>query len=269
VGTRLWAAPRARHIAGALGSSLLGRKEHRREASAIAGGFRIHLRSRREKSMSEIKQIADHFDRKAFSFDGIYSGEKPSLGRIYDRVTRKNIGDRFDYAFHALGDINGKSYLDVGCGSGRYCHEAARRGASPVVGLDVSPRMLSLAEDIAKKENLSKVCNFVSQDVLGFQPTTRFDVVTAIGFFDYVKEPVDVMSRIRELCASVLIASFPARWSFRVPLRKLYLSISNCPVYFYNESEIRKFADAAGFQIDRLERRGPIYMLVARPCAKP
>jgi SAM-dependent methyltransferase len=38
--------------------------------------------------------------------------------------------------------INGKSFLDIGCGSGLFAIAAARLGASPVIGLDVDPESI-------------------------------------------------------------------------------------------------------------------------------
>ena len=45
-----------------------------------------------------------------------------------------------------LPDLNGKSVLDLGCGCGRNCVDFARRGAARVLGLDISEKMLAVAE---------------------------------------------------------------------------------------------------------------------------
>lgn len=41
-----------------------------------------------------------------------------------------------------LGDTKGKSVLDVGCGAGKFCQLALEKGASRVVGIDLSPKMI-------------------------------------------------------------------------------------------------------------------------------
>ena len=43
------------------------------------------------------------------------------------------------------GDVNGMRLIDVGCGSGYFAREMAQRGAR-VTGIDISPRMIALAE---------------------------------------------------------------------------------------------------------------------------
>ncbi|HET9830486.1 MAG TPA: class I SAM-dependent methyltransferase [Vicinamibacterales bacterium] len=49
-----------------------------------------------------------------------------------------------EYAFALLGDVAGKTVLDLGCGSGENSLLLARRGAD-VIGIDISTALLSLA----------------------------------------------------------------------------------------------------------------------------
>lgn len=46
-----------------------------------------------------------------------------------------------------LPDVRGLSLLDVGCGDGRWMHEAVAGGAARVIGIDFSPGMLAAALD--------------------------------------------------------------------------------------------------------------------------
>ncbi|HET6854537.1 MAG TPA: class I SAM-dependent methyltransferase [Pyrinomonadaceae bacterium] len=50
-----------------------------------------------------------------------------------------------EYAFHLLGDVNGKTVLEYGCGGGTYTVALARRGAR-VIAFDISPDLLALAK---------------------------------------------------------------------------------------------------------------------------
>jgi 2-polyprenyl-3-methyl-5-hydroxy-6-metoxy-1,4-benzoquinol methylase len=215
------------------------------------------------------RRVADFFDRKARSFDAIYSGQKSALGRAWDRLTRRNIGQRFDFTLRALEPVAGKTVLDVGCGSGRYCVELARRGATDVVGIDLAPQMLSLARDLAAGAGVADRCRFVESDVASFTAAEPFDAVVAMGFFDYVDRPLDVLRGLRPLTRGLLVAAFPARLALRVPPRKLYLNLRGCPVYFYNAADVRRLAEGAGFTCVSLERRGPIYLLVGEPNDRP
>ncbi|CAN5226340.1 hypothetical protein BH20ACI1_BH20ACI1_02380 [soil metagenome] len=50
-----------------------------------------------------------------------------------------------EYAYHLLGDVDGKTVLDYGCGLGDNSVLVASRGAK-VVGVDISPELIELAE---------------------------------------------------------------------------------------------------------------------------
>lgn len=45
-----------------------------------------------------------------------------------------------------LPDLKGKTVLDLGCGYGHNCIDFVKRGADKVVGIDISEKMLSVAE---------------------------------------------------------------------------------------------------------------------------
>jgi ubiquinone/menaquinone biosynthesis C-methylase UbiE len=74
------------------------------------------------------------FDEAAAAYDGWF--ESP-LGAFADRVERRAL-------FELLGPEPGELILDVGCGTGRYVRELARRGAR-TVGVDPSTAMLAVA----------------------------------------------------------------------------------------------------------------------------
>lgn len=48
--------------------------------------------------------------------------------------------------FSLLGDISNQSVLDLACGEGFYTRQLKLRGASKVVGVDISEKMIELAE---------------------------------------------------------------------------------------------------------------------------
>lgn len=215
--------------------------------------------------MSVAEQLAVYWSRRAEEFDALYTGRTGRASRLWNRLTRRNIGDRFRFTLRAVGAVDGKRILDVGCGSGRYCVELAAAGEAEVVGVDVAPGMLALAERLAARRGLAGRCVFVRTDVLDFAPAEPFDETVAMGFFDYVPEPLSVLSHLRALTGGKLIASFPCRLSGRAPFRKLWLKARGCYVRLYGRGEVEALCESAGFVVSTLVRRGPIYLLVAEP----
>lgn len=91
-----------------------------------------------------------------------------------------------------LPDVRGRAALDLACGTGRYLKRLLLRGASPVVGLDVSPPMLARARTITL--NLINA-NLIS---LSLRPCA-FGVVTcalALGHVEDLRRALKEISRV-------------------------------------------------------------------------
>ena len=64
-----------------------------------------------------------------------------------------------EYAYHLLGEVRGKTVLDYGCGSGDNSVLIANRGAK-VIGVDISPELIELAEKRLEVHGLNKMAEF-------------------------------------------------------------------------------------------------------------
>lgn len=69
---------------------------------------------------------------------------------------KSNANDLFEtpVLFSLLSDLQGKTILDLGCGVGGHCFEFVNGGAKKVVGIDISKKMLEVAE---KENHHSKI----------------------------------------------------------------------------------------------------------------
>lgn len=214
-------------------------------------------------SAANDKRTQRYFHEHAEQFDAIYHDGQP-LQSAFNRTFRKAIYERYAITFEQSEPLTGKTVLDVGCGSGRYAVEFARRGAARVVGIDYAPGMLALAAEYARKNGVADRCEFRHGDFSALPLDEKFDVAIAIGVFDYQSKPVEFMRRMAAQCRGRVIASFPGRSLVRMPLRKFRYWLGDCPVLFYREHEVREIGEKAGLkvQIIPIQSSGTGFMLV-------
>jgi SAM-dependent methyltransferase len=84
-----------------------------------------------------------------------------------------------------LPKVEGKRVLEAGCGPGVYADWLAEHGAE-VVALDVSPRMVQLAEQRLGAK--ARVLQSGFSQPLGFLASASFDVVLSALALDYIKD---------------------------------------------------------------------------------
>jgi SAM-dependent methyltransferase len=209
--------------------------------------------------------VAAYWNEQASEFDSIYAGNRGGFSQFLNRHLRKDMYQRFDWVMKEAADLGAGSACDIGCGSGRFVAALAKRGASRVVGLDVAPNMLRLAEELAAREGVGKVCDFVTSDVIGWKTEDQFDLVIAIGLWDYIADPLPRLRVIRGLTKGKFLSTWPRLWTWRVPVRKIRLALKGCPVYFFREAEVRRYVEAAGFRVDSCVVLGKIYCVAASP----
>lgn len=212
---------------------------------------------------AESDKVRAHFHRTADKFDAIYTGRKTSSGRFLDKLLRWDMQERLRLTLEACRPIEGKSVLDVGCGTGRFCFPLAEQGARRVFGVDFAEAMIGEAKKLAEQKNLSDRCSFACTDILQFHPDEPFDYVIAIGLFDYIKDARHLMHVLRGLTRGKAVMSFPRADAWRAPVRKFRLALMGCPVYFYTEKRIRDHLMIAGFSVERLVRVGKLFFIEA------
>jgi 2-polyprenyl-3-methyl-5-hydroxy-6-metoxy-1,4-benzoquinol methylase len=211
--------------------------------------------------------VRRRFERDAGSFSAIYRLERSPWSRWFNKTFRKAIFDRYEMTFEHSGDVTGKEILDVGCGSGVYSVDFARRGARRVLGIDFSANMLALARVEAQQHGVEKACEFVKADFIEAELAPRsFDIAIAMGVFDYLPAPEPFLRKMATVTRGKVIASFPGHSLLREPARRLrYLLTGRGDVYFYREDEIRSLAARAGVErivLYPLHSSGGGYLLV-------
>ena len=211
----------------------------------------------------DLAKQENYWDREVDDFDSIYARSKSRFSNWIDATFRWDMYARFDYTMENAEPIQGRSFLDVGCGTGRYALEFARRGARRVVGIDIAENMLAVCETRAREEHLDERCSFVHTDLTQYQPDAQFDVCSGIGLFDYIREPLPVMTKMRQVVTDRAIMCLPRFWTWRAPVRRARLALRGCDVYFYTKERIDGLLEQAGFKRYVLKQVGQLYCVTA------
>jgi ubiquinone/menaquinone biosynthesis C-methylase UbiE len=208
----------------------------------------------------EAQQIAKYWNDIANDFDAIYTGNKGFIGRGPDRWLRRDIYQRYEWVMTQAGpaDLRGMKICDVGCGSGRFVVSLAKRGAQ-VTGVDFAPDMLKLSAQLAEKEGVSDRCKFVLSDALNWKTDEKFDLTIAIGFWDYVADPLPTLKVIRSFTKTTFLSAWPRAGTMRAGIRKVRLKADGCPVYFFTQAQVDDYLQRAGFRVESREILGQLH----------
>lgn len=150
---------------------------------------------------------------------------------------------------------NGKRVLEVGPGSGHVTKQLTLQGCT-VTCVEKDKTMAEMAKSFCDQ----MIVGDIESDTIGRQfPTERFDVVTFGDVLEHLRDPVEVLTRVKPLIAPTgyLVASIP-----NVAHRSLRLSLlfgefdygdmgllDRTHLRFFTIRTIEKMMDESGFQI--------------------
>ena len=197
------------------------------------------------------ERVRTRFEQRAHQFDDLYEDE-----RWLVRALRPGLFRRRRLAVDTVKGYDSPRVLDVGCGSGRIGEFVLKAGAGHYVGVDFSAPMIDLSR--ARLRRFDDRTDLLVDDFLTAPLEGAFEVILAVGLFDYLPEPYRFARRMYELCApgGCVVGSFPSWSLIKGPVRTVrYQWLGNCPTFNYTRRELELMFGAAGF--DRLEIRSP------------
>ena len=209
------------------------------------------------------QKVAQHFHHDAQRFDAIYDDRKGPFARFVDNVWRGVVRRRLELTVEKLAPLAGKSVLDVGCGSGRFCFAYAQHGASRVLGVDFAAAMIDLARKYADELHVADRCDFRVGRFPEAVPETGFGASTALGFFDYIEDPVSIVRAMREKTTQTMVMSFPKAIEWRVPIRRARFLLNGCPLFLYTRRRVESILREAGIEKADWINLGRDYLIIA------
>ncbi|MBF4488801.1 class I SAM-dependent methyltransferase [Psychrobacter sp. N25K4-3-2] len=92
-----------------------------------------------------------------------------------------------------LPDISGKRVIDLGCGYGWFCRSARELGATEVLGIDLSEKMLAQAQELTNDSGISYQCEDLEHLSL---PNQAIDLVYSQMALHYLPDLAPLFSAI-------------------------------------------------------------------------
>ncbi|GHG26375.1 class I SAM-dependent methyltransferase [Streptomyces filamentosus] len=97
-----------------------------------------------------------------------------------------------------VGDVTGRSVLDVACGTGFYSRRFKRRGATDVLGVDISSGMIDAARAIEARDPLG--VRYEVGNAAELEPADRpFDIALGIQCLNYA----ETVEELERMCRSI------------------------------------------------------------------
>ena len=161
------------------------------------------------------------------------------------------------------GDIEGRTVLDLGCGTGMLALAAALRGPAAVVGVDIDPGPLSTARENERRVGTTSGVSWVRGDVTagGLSPDGPVTVVTNPpfgaqtgnehadrAFLETTARVADVSYSVHNAGSSEFVESFAADTGGTVTHG--YAAEFDMPRTFEFHSDDRRTVDVELFRID-------------------
>jgi ubiquinone/menaquinone biosynthesis C-methylase UbiE len=183
------------------------------------------------------------FDAAAATYDDWF---KTPLGAFADQVERQAI-------FKLLAPQAGELILDVGCGTGRYARELARRGAR-AIGVDPSRGMLAVARAARASGRGPQTAAQPDQsyiraagEALPFR-SAAFDGVVTVTTLEFATDPNALLSeavRVSRAGGRVVVGVLSRRGSWAARRRR-----SRSPLWanarFFTEDDLRAMLERYG-----------------------
>ena len=196
--------------------------------------------------LKKTQSVKNYWDERSELFSNYYI--QPSL---FDKIFRKGIYKRIAISISCCKKIHNASVLDIGSGPGiNSVNFIKNANASFVLGIDFSPNMVDHAKEFVKSEGVNDRCKFILGDALVYDfGDEKFDFIAALGVFDYISSPQELITRISILCENSFVISWPKN-SLRMWLRRKRYT---CSLFDYTYDQVLALHIKAGIKNENIE----------------
>ena len=201
--------------------------------------------------------------------------EIPGLGpEVYGRWRASSIGAttgklQWRLILELLGDVRGRTILDVGCGDGTLALELNKRDAI-VTGIDTSDAMIEAARAAARPQHADVTFILAPAEAIPFPPES-FDAIVAVTILCFVQDAAPVFAEIARVLrpGGFLVIGELGKWSSWAAARRIRAWLGS-PIWrlghFRTAGELQALAGQAGLVPGLV--RGAIYYPRWAPAAR-
>jgi 2-polyprenyl-6-hydroxyphenyl methylase/3-demethylubiquinone-9 3-methyltransferase len=130
------------------------------------------------------------------------SDPAPALSAYLEQQSKAYSRVKNDFIAELLGDFQGRSFLDYGCGAGMFLVQAARRAASLVVGVDAESAALATARYFLQQAGLADHCHLiVSEEFPSVRLHNRFDLILLKDVLEHVADDQGLLNNAAKCLA--------------------------------------------------------------------
>jgi len=191
-------------------------------------------------------EFRSYFHARAGRFAAFYRSEP-----VARALGRGPLFDRLRGAVDIARALGARRVLDVGCGSGPLFAPLAEAGIH-VTALDPAPAMVAMARAAAARYG-----GLVEVQERGWEAIDErdaYDLAVALGVFDYVDEPLDLLERMGAAAPHV-VGSFPST-GLRTRLRQVRYGARGVHVHGYDAAALAELGAGAALRVVELRPLG-------------
>ena len=189
--------------------------------SKRVGGHGLHKRLSKGRTRSTATRSLPSTGH-ASGAQGYFAAKYPDRGGLLrHHLFRRGESERLAVLQRWLPQVEGQSILDAGCGDGQFLARLLHGRPTTIRledfvrhNVDAAYQRLQYKADLVEREAVS---------IADSQDQSKYDVVLALGIFDYERDWNSLLARLIQRCGGTLIVDFPKSYTVHNRLRKAWL----------------------------------------------
>lgn len=199
----------------------------------------------------DVAAASRYFSSFALDYHRAFEGTGENfLHRTLNRLfRRKTFALRTRVVEDILADhgLQGRTVVDVGCGSGEISLIAARLGAESVTGFDIVPDMIALAKAQAAASPWPDRFEFLVRDVVR-DAVPPADVTLIVAVIEYYADVTAPLTRLAEGTRELLVVVDTRGPLWRRMMRYALARYKGFNLYYHPPDDVARIVTAAGFR---------------------